>query len=381
MIAKPIMHFRDRFPIFQSKIYINTCSYGALSTDVRAAYESYLDDRDKYGAHWEYWVEMLEELRIRIATLLNAGPDEMALSSSLSEGVNALASALSFTAGRNKIVVTDFDFPSTAHIWYAQEKRGAKIVRASADEDDRTIPLENFEKVIDDSTLLVSIPYVCYRNGARQELEPIIKLAHRHGALVFVDCYQAVGAIPIDVKQLDVDFLAGGMLKYLLSTAGTGFLYVRESLHEKLQPFTSGWFSQRDIHAMDITKNDPSPTARRFESGTPNVANIYAAIAGLKLIEQVKVSNVQSDVRELIASIRNRAADNGFKLGIAQQAHSPMISLKSKDMYALVAKLAEEDIIVSCRDDNLRVSPHFYNNLDDIEHLFAALIKHRVLMA
>ncbi len=375
------MYLRERFPIFKSKTYINSCSYAALSVDVRAAFEQYLNDRDEYGSHWEHWVEMLEDLRSRTGTLLNADADEMALTSSLSEGVNALASALTFTAERNKIVVTDFDFPTTAQIWYAQEKRGANIVRVSADAEDKSLPLTNFEKAIDESTLLVSIPYVCYRNGARQQLEPIIKLARKHGAMVFVDGYQAVGAIPVDVRQLDVDFLAGGMLKYLLSTAGTGYLYVRQNIIESLQPTTSGWFSQRDIHAMDISKNDPSPTARRFESGTPNVANVYAAIAGLKLIEEIGVSNIESDVKVLTTAMKDKAAEHGFKLGTTEHGHGPMISLQSNDMYALVARLADDNIVTSCRDGNLRISPHFYNNLDDVERLFAALLKNRALMA
>lgn len=375
------MYLRERFPIFESKTYINSCSYSALSIDVREAYEKYLSDRDEYGSHWEHWVGMLEDMRGRIASLLNAAPDEMAITSSLSEGVNALASALSFNGKRNKIVITDFDFPTTAQIWYAQEKRGAEVVRVAADEDDLTLPLANFEKAIDDSTLLVSIPYVCYRNGAMQELEPIIKLAHKHGALVFVDCYQAVGAVAIDVKQLDVDFLAGGMLKYLLSTAGTGFLYVRGSLIEEMQPATSGWFSQRDIHAMDHTKNDPSPTARRFESGTPNVPNVYAAIAGLKLVQEVGVANIEKCVKTLTTALKDRAAEHGFKLGVAEQGHGPMLTLKTNDMYALVAKLAEDNIVTSCRDDNLRISPHFYNNLDDVGRLYEGLLKNRALMA
>jgi selenocysteine lyase/cysteine desulfurase len=292
-----------------------------------------------------------------------------------------LASSLTYTPERNKIVITDYDFPTTAQIWFAQQKRGANIVQVAEDKINKILPLENFEKAIDDSTLLVSIPYVCYRNGSTQELEPIVKLARKHGALVFVDCYQAVGAIPVDVKQLDVDFLAGGMLKYLLSTAGTGYLYVRNSLIENLQPTTSGWFSQRDIHAMDHTQNDPSPTALRFESGTPNVANVYAAIAGLKIVEQLGVANIETEVKTIISAIKTRALENGFKLGIDQQRHSPMVTLQSKDMYALVAKLAEDNVITSCRDDNLRISPHFYNNMDDVDQLFKSLLKNQALMA
>ncbi len=375
------MYLRERFPIFESTTYLNSCSYAPLSTDVRAAYEQYLDDRDKHGSQWEQWVGMLEDMRAGIARVLNAEPDEMAITSSLSEGLNGLASALDFSGDRNKIVVCDFDFPTTAQIWYAQEKRGAEIVRVAADAEDRTLPLANFEKVIDAATLLVSVPYVCYRNGACQDLQSIIRIAHKHGAFVFVDCYQAVGAIPIDVKALDVDFLAGGMLKYLLSTAGTGFLYVRGNLIDMLEPVATGWFAQSDINAMDITRNNPSSTARRFESGTPNVANIYAAIAGLKLIEQLGVANIQNDVSKLTTDIKNRAEENGFKLVIAKERHGPMITLKSKDVHTLVAKLTEDRIITSSRDGNLRISPHFYNNHEDIERLFAGLLDNRNLMA
>jgi selenocysteine lyase/cysteine desulfurase len=287
---------------------------------------------------------------------------------------------LTYTPERNKIVITDYDFPTTAQIWFAQRKRGANVVQIAEDKEEKILPLSSFEKEIDDSTLLVSIPYVCYRNGSTQDLEPIIKLARKHGALVFVDCYQAVGAIPVDVKQMDADFIAGGMLKYLLSTAGTGYLYVRSSLIEKLEPTTSGWFSQRDIHAMDHTKNDPSPTARRFESGTPNVANVYAAIAGLKIVEGLGVANIQTEVSEIISAIKTRALENDFKLGIDQKRHSPMVTLQSNDMYGLVAKLEEDNIVTSCRDDNLRVSPHFYNNMDDVDRLFESLNKNRGLM-
>jgi selenocysteine lyase/cysteine desulfurase len=375
------MSLREEFPIFKSKTYINSCSYGALSHDVRAAYEQYLNDRDIHGSHWEHWVGMLEDLRARMASLLNAESDEIALTSSLSEGLNALASSLTYTPERNKIVITDFDFPTTAQIWFAQQKRGAKVVQVAEDNATKSLLLESFEKAIDDSTLLVSIPYVCYRNGSTQDIEPIIKLARKHGAMVFLDSYQAVGAIPVDVKALDVDFLAGGMLKYLLSTAGTGYLYVRKPLIEKLVPTTSGWFSQRDIHAMDHTQNDPSPTARRFESGTPNVANVYAAIAGLKIVEKLGVANIQNEVSSIIAALKAKTLENGFKLGIDQQRHSPMVTIQSNDMYGLVAKLEEDNIVTSCRDDNLRVSPHFYNNLDDVDTLFESLLKNQSLLA
>jgi len=376
------MLLRERFPIFESKAYINSCSHGALSSDVRAAYEAYLRDRDQYGSPWEDWVGKLETLRAKIARLLNAAPDEIAVTSSLSSGLNALVSAMQFESGRRKVVLTDFDFPTTAQIWRAQERRGAQVVTVPSSADGKTIPLAHFEQIIDEQTLLVSIPHVCYRNGSKLDIEPIIALAKRHGALVFLDCYQSIGTTPIDAKALDVDFMAGGLLKYLVSSAGVAFMYVRQSLVESLEPTSSGWFCQADIHAMDISSNRPAPSARRFEGGTPNVPNLYAGIAGLDLILGLGVEVIERDVSALIGNIKSKALDQGYRLAMPEEAsqHGFLVTLESTDMNRLVRLLGEEGVITSCRDDNLRISPHFYNNEEDVERLFAGLNKHRHLL-
>lgn len=376
------MSLRERFPIFTTKTYINSCSYGALSVDVRSAYEAYLHDRDEYGAHWEYWLEKLETLRGMVAGLIGAAPDEIAITSSLSDGLNPLASAIKFTGDRKKIVLTAFDFPTTAHIWRAQEQRGAEIVTVPATQDGKTIPAGHFEQTIDERTLIVSVPHICYRNGSKLDIAAIIELAHKKGALVFVDCYQSIGTTPIDVKKLDADFIAGGMLKYLVASAGTGFLYVKKDLVNTLQPTTSGWFSQANIHAMDISRNDPAPNARRFESGTQNIPNIYAAMAGLSLVQEIGVHDIEAQVKILTNSIKQQAAEHGFQLAMPQEEerHGPLVTLKTIDMFQLVELLAGDGIITSCRDDNLRISPHFYNNLEDIKRLFDALIKQQKLL-
>lgn len=376
------MPLRRRFPIFESRAYINSCSHGALSDDVRAAYSNYLQDREEHGARWEYWVGKLEAVRGKIAQLLNADADEIAIGSCLSDGLNSLATALDFSGSRNKIVLTDFDFPTTAQIWRAQEIRGAKTVTVPAADDGKTIPLAHFEQAIDEDTLIVSLPHICYRNGAKLDCAPIIELAHRHGALVFFDGYQSVGTTPIDVRTLDADFLAGGLLKYLISSSGVAFLYVKKSLLPALQPSTSGWFSQEDINAMDMYHNSPSASARRFESGTPNVPNLYAANAGLDLIMQLDLAEIERHVSGLTREIKERAHSEGFHLAMPEQdsMHGPLVTLRSNDMARLTGLLADDGVIVSCRDGNLRVSPHFYNNLDDIERLFRGLGRHRKLL-
>jgi len=210
---------RHRFPIFERQVYINSCSQGALSDSVRAAYEQYLEDWDDKGAPWDYWVERQEAARTAFAGLVNAGADEIAVTTSLSAGVSTLASGLRFTQ-RSKVVLTDWEFPTIGQIWHAQEARGARVMHVKA-ADDGTIPIEHFERAIDDDTLIVALTHVCYRNGAMLDVPAVVELAHERGALVLLDAFQAIGSLPVDVAELGVDFLGAGVLKYLLGSAGS----------------------------------------------------------------------------------------------------------------------------------------------------------------
>jgi selenocysteine lyase/cysteine desulfurase len=375
------MSIRSRFPIFEKKTYLNSCSYGALSIDVRDAYNRYLDDWNDNGSDWDRWVGFYESARVAFAGLINADPEEVAVTFCASDGVNAIASALDYSLPRNKIVVSDFEFPTVAQIWHAQEQRGAEVCHVP--ECDGRIPLDLYEDAIDEQTLIVSIASVCYWNGSKQDVRAIVDLAHSRGALVMVDAYQGLGSFPIDVRALDADFLVGGTLKYLLSSAGTAMLYVRSQLIEELKPTSSGWFAQRDINAMDIHANDPAPSARRFESGTPPVANIYAALAGIGLIQSWGLETIEKHITELTRTLKDRVREEGFKLATPPEddAHGAMIAVKARDEGAIVDLLARDDIVVSSRQGNLRISPHIYNDLGDIDRLFESMGRHRQHMA
>lgn len=370
--------YRARFPLLAQKTYLNSCSYGALADSVEQAMLAYLKDRRERGACWEQWVGQLEQLRSSTARLLGADSDEVAIVASLSAGFNAFVSGLDFNGDRRKVVVTSFDFPTTAHIWHAQKQRGADIAVAQLDEAED--PLAVFDSLIDDQTLVVSIPWVCYRNGRRLDVKAIAELARQRGALVVVDAYQGVGTMPCDVREWDVDLVLGGYLKYLMGTAGVAYLYVRASLIPSLKPVASGWFSQADVHAMEIVDNVPAPTARRFEGGTPDVSGLYACQAGLELLEEVGVDKASARIDHLTRSLQEGIRERGWHLATGDMPHGPMVALRCHDMTALVERLAQEDIVVSCRDGNVRISPHFYNDDSDVESLFAALEKHRTLL-
>jgi selenocysteine lyase/cysteine desulfurase len=365
---------RKEFPVLERKTYLNSGSYCALANDVKASIEAYMDDRLAVGANWDVWVTKNEAVRELTAKLLRATPDEIAVTASVSAGLNSLASALDFSGPRNKVVSSDFEFPTNAQIWYAQESRGAKVVRVPRDASGY-IPAESFAAAIDENTQLVAITHVCFRNGAKLEIPEIVRLARAKGAKVLLDCYQAVGSIDIDVKTLDVDFAVGGMLKYLLGTAGIGFMYVRDSFTKSLVPTNSGWFAQADITAMDITGNHPHPSARRFEAGTPAVVNCYASEAGLKFLLDVGTPAIEKRNFALTRRCMEQLVDIGWPSVTPTQdaRRGATVAIPSRDSGGLSRELMKRDIVTSYRDNNLRASFHFYNNEADIESFVGAM--------
>ena len=380
-VSFDVERLRERFPTLARKTYLNSGSYGLLAVDVRRAFERYLDHREECGSDWPGWMEQHEALRTRVATLLNAGADEIAITASASAGINAIASALDFNGPRNTVVASDFEFPTSGQIWHAQERRGARVVHVPEDREG-FIPLEHFERVIDEQTRVVAITHVCFRNGAKLDVGGIVKLAHAKGALVVLDCFQSVGAIPVDVQALGVDFAVGGMLKYLLGTAGIGFLYCRREIAATLTPSASGWFAQDDAHTMDIHHNVPAPNAHRFQAGTPAVPNCYAASAGLDLILGLGVAEIEAHVRAISGECMDRLLHAGFKLATPRDdtRRGPTVAVRANDDNALVAKLAADDIVTSCRDGNVRAMFHCYNNRADVDTFVSALLANRKLL-
>ena len=370
---------RSRFPIFERLVYVNSCSQGALSDAVRDAYGDYLTDWDEKGAPWAYWVERAEAARAAFAGLIGGAPDDVAVTTSLSAGVSALASTFDWKE-RPRVVVSEFEFPTVGQIWHAQELRGAEVVHVP--QADGEIPVEHFEELIDEQTALVAVTAVCYRNGARLPIEEIVELAHAKGALVLVDAYQAIGTYPIDVAEIGVDFLGAGVLKYLLASAGLGFLWCRPGLAESRVPTQTGWFADRDIFEMDIHDYSPSPTARRFESGTPPIPAIYAGIAGIELIREIGIA----ETREHVTALNERLIAGVDELGgVVATPRDPerrgaLVCIGSTDAPELVLRLGEEGIVTSDRDGNLRVSAHAYNVEDDIDAVLAGLAGHRDLL-
>src|SRR5512146_985219 len=237
-----VREIRSRFRIFERKIYLNSCSQGALCDAVQAGLEDYIASWHEQGSPWETWVERYEAARTAFAKFINASPDEVAIATSASAGINSIASALSFHE-RKKVVLGEFEFPTMGHVWLAQRARGADVQFVSA--EGNSIPAANYEKLVDRNTAIVPLTHVCFRNGFRSPVSAVTQIAHRAGALVMLDDYQDCGTRPVDVKAMDLDFYVTGTLKYLLGPPGLAFMYVRKELISSLEPTVTGWFAQK----------------------------------------------------------------------------------------------------------------------------------------
>src|SRR5579862_1841143 len=360
---KEVREIRSRFKIFQRKIYLNTCSQGALSDAVESGMNEFISAWHEQGSPWETWVERYEAARAAFAKFIHASPDEVAIITSVSAGINGIASALSFRE-RNKVIMGEFEFPTMGHVWLGQRVRGADVQFARA--QGHSIPADAYDKLIDRNTLIVPLTHVCFKNGCRTDVSTITQMAHNAGALVMLDDYQDCGTRPVDVKAMNVDFYVAGTLKYLLGPPGLAFLYVRKELIPSLAPTITGWFGQTNPFAYNPQHFELSPTARRFESGSPSVPNVYGAMPGFQMLEEIGMEAVASHVGDLAQALLSGARELGILIKTTAGSTGPLVVLQCLDSALMVKALAESGVVASNRFDGLRISFHVYNTLEDV---------------
>jgi selenocysteine lyase/cysteine desulfurase len=320
-------------------------------------------------------------MRASFARLLHAGPEQIAITTSVSQAIAAIVSALSFQE-RPRIVISDYEFPTVGQITHAQELRGAEVVHVRP-ASDGSIPPERFADVVDERTALVCCTTVSYRTGHRHDIQSVAEIAHAQGAFCLADSYQAVGAIDLDPGKLGIDFMTSGTVKYLLASAGLGFAYISGTLSAELVPTQTGWFADEDIFKMDIDDYSPAPDARRFDAGTPPVPNIYAGIAGVSMIEEADPRLIEDHIASLSAQLVDGLG--ALRADVVTphdpNARGPLVCIRSNDVEALVAALAHDAVIVSSREQNLRIALHLYNTAEDVDAVLESLVRHRHLLA
>lgn len=366
-----IEKWREEFPILKDVIHVANCSQSAQSKRVRGAINRYLDNWLTVGMDWESWMHEIYLAKDEFAKLINADVSEIAISTSVSEAVSSIASALDYTGKRNKVVVTDAEFPTVNYVWLAHQKYGAKVDVISVNEN-YEIDITDYERYIDDHTLITSITQVYYLNGFKQDIMKIAEKAHNKGSLLHVDAYQGLGTEPIDVKKMNIDFLSSGNLKYLFGIPGVAFLYVNKDLVPMLKPALTGWFGQENPFLFQSRYLDWASDARRLDTGTPPVLAGYAARAGLEIVNKVGVEKIKDRIDMLSAHALNGCLARELKcispFDVSKKGGTTAIWVSDKmDSHEMEVELRKRNIIGSARGDVIRVAPHFYTKPEEID--------------
>jgi selenocysteine lyase/cysteine desulfurase len=364
---------RARIPILRHAVPMNNCSQAPLSDATLAAARAYLDSWNQDGMDWPRWMQEVGEARIEFAGLINASPDEVAVVSSVSHATSVVASALQFDRGRNGVVASAAEFPTVGHVWLAQQPLGAQVHWVHL--RDGVVAPEDYEPLVNDRTRVVSAAHGYFLNGTLQDIQSIARLAHGRGALIYVDAYQSIGVVPVDVKAMEVDFLASGTLKFLMGTPGIAFLYVRKELIHQLQPTVTGWFGRVDPFAFDATRLDWNETASRLEAGTPSIFSAYVSRAGMRFLRETGLADVHAWCGDLRRQMEREADRLGLTIHgrAAPFGRTTSTGFVVDDAHGVEGRLRARGILASARGPVVRLAPHFYSTPDDVERALRAL--------
>lgn len=364
--------WRSEFPVLLTRCYLNSCSLGALSRRSMGYLGEYQALWNTLGASawYELWMGRIGALRLRVAEMWNAHGDEIALSPSVSAALSSIASSVDYSK-RNRVVCAELDFPTLVYQWLARPD--VEVVRVPSD-DGIGVPPERWAEYIDERTAIVATSHVFYGTGYVQDLAPIAAAARKAGALFVVDGYQAAGQVPVDPRAADADVYVAGPLKWLLGGPGLAFLWVRRERIASLTPTIASWFGARDQFTFRVDELEFRDDAARFSMGTPAVPTVYTALGGLEIFAEAGQARIYERIRALTAHLVGRLAEDGWTLNVADEAHrSGIIMVRHPDAAGAVARLAERNLIVDHRAGYVRVSPHFYNTVEEGERFVRLL--------
>ncbi len=377
--ALQINRRREEFPTLASGIHLLSHSLGPVPRATRDSMLAYYEawehhtSEDAWAASW--W-EMSTRVGDRLAGLLGGEPGSVQVQPNASIALSSVASCFNFSESeRNKIVTSVLDFPSMEYIWEAQGRLGANVEVVHTD-DDITVRLDDILDAIDDSTCLVALSHVSFRSSYRVDAKAIVERAHKYGALVLLDVYQSAGALELQAREWDVDFLIGGTIKWLCGGPACGYLYVRPDLQKDLAPRLTGWVAHAQPFDFASAPMQYTDSVRRFAQGTPSIPALYSILPGLQIIEEVGVRTIQAESQRRTERMIEFALEKGWKvnspLDLEDRGGSVMIYVE--DGPGMVKRLAERKVFVDCRPKvGLRMSPHFFNTDEEVQEAMAIL--------
>ena len=372
-----LLKWRGEFPILERTTYMISNSLGAMPRGVYDEMRAYADSWAGRGVRaWEEgWWDMAVGVGDKIAPLIGARPGEISLHQNVTLTQAVISSCFDFRGPRNKIVMVELEFPSIQYFYHEQRRHGARVELVPTPDQIR-IDMDKLLGAIDETTLLVPISQVLFRSSFIVDTRAIIERAHRVGAHVVLDAFQATGTIPLDVRSLGADFAVGGVLKWLCGGPGVAYLYVREDLRAKFRPALTGWMAHQRPFAFETGAMDPREDSFRYLNGTPHIPALYACRPGLDILNKVGIGAIREKSIRMTTRLIEGAKAHGWRVNTPENPaeRAGTVSIECPHAYEVCRELLAREILVDYRPKaGVRVSPHFYNREEECDFALAQI--------
>jgi len=369
--------WRDEFPTVEDCTYLVSHSLGAMPRRTAANLQEYAVTWTRRGVRaWhEGWWEIGRTTGDLLAPILGVPPGTVSMHQNVTVAMGIIASCFRYDGPRKKIVLTGLEFPTNMYLCEGFARYGAQIEYVHSGNPIRN-DLGQLVDAIDERTVLVPLSLVLFRSSCIQDVRVVIEKAHQVGAHVILDVYQAAGTVPLDIEALGADFAVGGSVKWLCGGPGAGYLYVRPDLARTLEPGFIGWAAHADPFAFATGPVVYADGAERFQSGTPNVPALYAARAGYEIVTEIGVPAIREKSLRLTRRIMDHATRAGYGINtpLSDAERGGAVILNVPNGEAVSKDLLRRNIIIDYRPDaGIRISPHFYNNEDDVDDAMTVL--------
>jgi len=374
----PLLAWRDEFPILSHTTYMISHSLGAMPRRAEARMAEFTATWASRGIRaWEEgWWEMPVTTGNFVGAIIGAGEGEVVMQQNVSICQSIVTSCFDWSGRRNKLVTDGLNFPSNDYIYHGLARQGACIVSVPSP-DGLTLPVELVLGAIDEETQLVSVSHVAFRSSYLQDLAAITERAHAVGAMVVADLYQSAGTVPVNVRELAVDFATGGSVKWLCGGPGAGYLYVRRDLWDRLNPAATGWMAHEQPFAFEGGAIRYARNAFRFLNGTPNIPAFYSARSGYEIISEIGVAAIRAKSIRQTTRLIELADAAGLRVNTPRNPgeRGGVVILDVPNGHEVTRELTRREVLVDYRPGaGIRVAPHFYTTDEELERTVGAIV-------